>query len=77
MVVDTFIADWGLVLEVDGRNYHTRKADFERDRRRDNAAAAMGLVVLRFTWSMLVDDFDYCRETLLATGRQRSRPTSA
>lgn len=72
MIVDTFISLWGLVLEVDGRNYHTRKADFERDRRRDNAAVAQGFVVLRFTWRMVVDDFDYCLETLLATGHQRS-----
>lgn len=71
MIVDTFIDTWLLILEVDGRNYHTRKADFERDRRRDNAAAAQGLVVLRFTWKMLTTDFDYCLETLLTTGRQR------
>lgn len=31
MVVDTFIDEWLIVVEVDGRNYHTRKADFERD----------------------------------------------
>lgn len=72
MIVDTFIQAWGLILEVDGRNYHTRKADFERDRRRDNAAAAQGLIVLRFTWQMIRDDFDYCLETLLATGQQRA-----
>lgn len=71
MVVDTFIDEWLLILEVDGRNYHTKKADFERDRRRDNAAAAQGLVVLRFTWRMIRDDFEYCLDTLLTTGRQR------
>lgn len=71
MIVDTFIDDWGLVLEVDGRNYHTRKADFERDRRRDNAAAALGFVVLRFTWEMVTRDFDYCLRTLLETGLRR------
>jgi very-short-patch-repair endonuclease len=72
MIVDTFIEDWGLILEVDGRNYHTRKADFERDRRRDNAAAAQGLIVLRFTWQMVRNDFDYCLKTLVDTGRQRA-----
>lgn len=71
MVVDTFIDVWLIVLEVDGRNYHTRKADFERDRRRDNAAAALGYVTLRFTWKMLMTDFDYCLRTLLETGRRR------
>lgn len=73
MVADTFIDEWLIVVEVDGRNYHTRKADFERDRRRDNAAAALGYVTLRFTWKMLTTDFDYCLRTLLATGRRRQR----
>lgn len=71
MIVDTFIGAWGLVLEVDGRAYHSRKADFERDRRRDNAAASLGYVVLRFTWEMVTKDFDYCLTTLLETGRRR------
>lgn len=70
-VVDTFIDDWLIVLEIDGRNYHTRKADFERDRRRDNAAAALGYVTLRFTWEMLTKDFDECVRTLLEVGRKR------
>lgn len=73
MIVDTFIDIWLIVLEVDGRNYHTRKADFERDRRRDNAAASLGYVTLRFTWQMLTKDFDYCVRTLFETGRRRER----
>lgn len=77
IVADTFIADWLMIIEVDGRNYHTRKSDFERDRQRDNAAAAMGLVVLRFTWTMVVSDYDTCLETLLAAGRRRARITSS
>ncbi|MPZ53029.1 MAG: hypothetical protein GEU79_09920 [Acidimicrobiia bacterium] len=72
MIVDTFINDWGLVLEGDGRKYHTRLSDFERDRQRDNAAAALGLVVLRYTWTMLTTEFDRCRKQLLETGRRRS-----
>lgn len=46
MTVDAYIPRWRLTIEADGRRWHTRKADFERDRRRDNAAAAHGLVVL-------------------------------
>lgn len=72
-VVDRFIARWRLVLEADGRRWHTRRADFERDRRRDNAAAAQGLAVLRFTWRMLTQDLEGCRRTLLQTGAARSR----
>lgn len=73
MIVDTFIENWGLVLEGDGRRYHTRLVDFERDRQRDNTAAALGLVVLRFTWSMLTTEFEQCQLQLLATGQRRSR----
>lgn len=73
MIVDIYIALWRLILEADGRRWHTRRADFERDRARDNAAAAQGIAVLRFTWRMLTEDFDGCRRTLLATGATRSR----
>lgn len=72
MIVDRFIAVWRLILEADGRRWHTRRADFERDRARDNAATAAGLVVLRFTWRMLTDDFDECRRILIQTGAART-----
>jgi len=70
-IVDLYIAAWRLILEADGRRWHTRRADFERDRRRDNAAAAQGLVVLRFTWQMLTRDFAGCQQLLLETGARR------
>lgn len=70
-VVDAFIPSWRVVVEGDGRRWHTRKADFDRDRRRDNAAAAAGLLVIRFTYRMLKDDPDGCRQTLIETGQWR------
>ncbi len=39
-----------LVLEADGRRWHTREADFDRDRARDRQAAVLGWTVLRITW---------------------------
>jgi len=39
-----------LIIEVDGRRWHTRTASFEADRRRDNEAQLAGWRVLRFTW---------------------------
>lgn len=39
-----------LIVEADGRRWHTRVADFDRDRWRDNEAIAAGWRVLRFTW---------------------------
>lgn len=72
MIVDRYIPRWRLILEADGRRWHTRRADFERDRARDNAAAAAGLVVLRFTWQMLTRDLEGCRRILLRTGATRT-----
>ncbi|MGH8910987.1 MAG: type IV toxin-antitoxin system AbiEi family antitoxin domain-containing protein [Acidimicrobiia bacterium] len=71
MIVDRYIDLWWLILEADGRRWHTRRADFERDRARDNAAAAQGIAVLRFTWTMLTQDMAACRQTLLETGARR------
>jgi very-short-patch-repair endonuclease len=46
-----------LAIEVDGRRFHDERSDaFERDRARQNELVALGWVVLRFTWRMLVDD---------------------
>jgi len=70
--VDLYIPAWRLIVEADGRRWHTRKADMELDRRRDNEATAHGLAVLRFTWQMLTKERDECLETLLQTGRVRS-----
>ncbi|MGH8874084.1 MAG: type IV toxin-antitoxin system AbiEi family antitoxin domain-containing protein [Acidimicrobiia bacterium] len=39
--------------EFDGRRWHTRAADFERDRRRDRQAILHGWRILRFTWEDL------------------------
>lgn len=61
--VDFAFPDARLIVEVDGRRWHTRYDDFESDRRRDNAAVAAGWRVLRFTWDRLKADPDgICRE---------------
>lgn len=69
--VDAYIPAWRLIVEADGRRWHTRQQDFEKDRNRDNAAAALGLAVLRFTYLMLTTDRDGCLETLAQTGSWR------
>lgn len=73
--VDAYIESWGLVVEADGRNWHTRQADFQRDRIRDNELAAMGIQVIRFTYADLTQRFDQCLTTLLAAGRHRRAMT--
>lgn len=69
--VDAYIPAWRLIVEADGRRWHTRVEDFERDRMRDNAAAAAGLQVVRFTYRMLRSDAPACLATLLSVGQHR------
>lgn len=45
-----------LIVECDGRRWHTRDRDFARDRQRDNEAVLAGWRVLRFTWDQVVAD---------------------
>lgn len=56
--VDGLIEAWRLVLEADGRRWHARVRDFDRDRWRDNRAAASGLRVQRFTHAHLTHRMD-------------------
>lgn len=69
--VDAYIPLWRLIVEGDGRRWHTREADFERDRARDNESLAHGIAVLRFTYQMLRDRPDDCLRTLLRAGQTR------
>jgi len=70
--VDAYVPDWRVIVEADGRRWHTRKEDFEKDRQRDNAALAAGLVVIRFTWKMLRYERASCLRTLLEVGKSRT-----
>jgi hypothetical protein len=70
--VDVYIPDWALVAEADGRSWHMRHSDFDTDRRRDNALAAQGIQVLRFTYRMLQEDPDQCLADLVAAGSVRA-----
>jgi len=69
--VDLFIPDWRLIVELDGRRWHTRTENFEADRRRDNAAVAAGYSVLRFTWKMLIAEADRCIGQILDAGARQ------
>lgn len=70
--VDGLIPEWGLIVEGDGRAWHTRTDDFERDRRRDAEAAAAGLLTLRFTWYQLTTEADWVRRIVITTGSHRA-----
>jgi len=53
-------------VEGDGRRWHTRVADFERDRRRDRLSLLHRWTILRFTWF----DFTKRPDEVLAQVRQ-------
>lgn len=53
-----------IIVELDSRTHHTRLADFENDRRRDQLAIAAGWRALRFTWSQVVHDPDHVERIL-------------
>jgi hypothetical protein len=65
--VDFYVSSARLVIEADGRNWHTKWQDFESDRRRDNSLASRGIQVLRFTYEMLTREPGRCLEQAIAT----------
>jgi very-short-patch-repair endonuclease len=56
-----------LIIEVDGRRWHTRVRDFERDLWRTNQAVAHGYRVLRFTWVHFTESPDEVIATIERT----------
>ena len=54
--VDFLWRGQGLVVEVDGFAFHSGRAAFERDRRRDADLGATGLRVVRVTWRRIVGE---------------------
>ena len=63
--VDAVIPALRRIVEADGRRWHTREADFERDRARDHLAQRHGYEVTRFTYRQLVEAPEYARDVLL------------
>ena len=51
--VDFLWTEYGVVVEVDGYQFHGHRSAFERDRRRDQALIAAGYTVVRITWRQL------------------------
>jgi hypothetical protein len=70
--VDAFLPRHRLIVEADGRRWHTRVHDFDRDRWRDNQAVAHGLRVLRFTWIHLTTAQDEVVRLVTQTINARS-----
>jgi very-short-patch-repair endonuclease len=54
--VDLLWPDHRLIVEVDGYAFHSSRAAFERDRRRDAELQSHGYRVLRVTWRQITDE---------------------
>ena len=61
--VDLVLDGW-LVLEADGFAHHSDRESYREDRRRNNALAALGYTVLRFTYEDVVHDGDRVAELI-------------
>ncbi|HET9103564.1 MAG TPA: DUF559 domain-containing protein [Solirubrobacteraceae bacterium] len=64
--VDVYWPAWGLVIELDGRGFHSDPVAFEADPVRDARLQRAGLRVLRVTWRRLLGDPDSVIADILA-----------
>jgi hypothetical protein len=60
-----------VAVELDGAAFHGSRAARERDLRRDSALAALGWIVLRFSFARLMADPDGCRREIEAVVLRR------
>lgn len=70
---DVFHRGLKLAIELDGASYHASPEQWQRDRARDAALAAAGILTLRFTFDDIVRSPRRCRSLARATMRTRAR----
>jgi very-short-patch-repair endonuclease len=70
-LVDAAYPDAKLILEADGRRWHTRERDFPRDTLRRNEAARVGWQTLNFLWEELTQDPEGVADTVRDVRAQR------
>jgi very-short-patch-repair endonuclease len=51
--VDVLFREQRVIVELDGYEFHGTRQAFERDRERDTAMLAAGLITVRITWERL------------------------
>ena len=66
--------DHALIVELDGRSFHTTAIAFERDRARDRALQMAGWRVIRVTWRQLREESEALARDLrtLLSGKKRA-----
>lgn len=65
-----------MIVETDGREFHTDEDSFEEDRRRDRVAATLGLIPVRLTWLQVLMHWDLVLSDIraIANRTRRRRP---
>jgi very-short-patch-repair endonuclease len=63
--LDAAVPELKVAVEMDGAAFHGSADARERDTRRDVALAALGWVVLRFSYRRLMDDPEGCRRDIM------------
>ncbi len=79
-LVDRLFPVERLIVEADGRRWHSRVQRLANDARRDKEAAAVGYQTARFTWEELTSDLDGSRRLLvdiLEERRQGLKPPNS
>ena len=71
--LDAALPELQVAIEMDGMAFHDNPEARERDRRRDVALAALGWVVLRFSYRRLTSDPEGSRREIMAVCRARAR----
>jgi very-short-patch-repair endonuclease len=74
--VDTFLHDADVIVEADGRRWHSRQAAMRRDYERDFAAQQVGVMTVRLLHEHLTADLEGCADGLRRIVEQR-RPMVA
>lgn len=69
--LDAAVPELKVAVELDGAAFHGGAAARERDIRRDAALAALGWVVLRFSYRRLMSDPEGCRQEIQEVCRAR------
>lgn len=65
--VDMSIPDTNILIELDGRQFHSESATFENDRRRRNELVQRGFVVLEFTFKQVFENWSWCASIILGS----------
>jgi very-short-patch-repair endonuclease len=63
--VDMQVKGTNILIEVDGRAYHSDTSSFENDRRRRNELVQRGYVVLQFSYKQVFEEWAWCESMIL------------